>query len=108
MDVERTLQRLQIAEVRHLPLSALKTNDDFQPRVGRLVPFREKAKVERRSDDHAATMKLALEASHTTQLEPVLVADVEGSLYVVDYGRTTGPSGRPSQPTCVQWIGKRP
>jgi ParB-like chromosome segregation protein Spo0J len=84
MDVERALQRLQAAEVQRLPLEALKTDEALQPREARMVPFREQAKVERRSEEHAGTMRLALEAAHSVELEPVLVADVAGALYVVD------------------------
>ncbi len=84
MDVERALQRLQAAEVRHLPLSALKTDDVFQPRVSRLVPFREQGGVESRSEEHTANLRLTLEAAQHIQLSPVLVADIAGTLFVVD------------------------
>ncbi len=67
-----------------LPLAELKTDNTFQPREVRMVPFREQAGVERRSEDHIAVMRLALEAAQDTELEPVLVADVQGSRYVVD------------------------
>lgn len=82
--IDQTLQRLQSAEVQQLPLSALKTDDAFQPRMERLVPFRDRARIESNSTRHAGTMRLVLQASHTEQLEPVLVADVAGVLYVVD------------------------
>lgn len=84
MDVERALQRLQAAEVQHLPLASLKTDDALQPREARMVPFRDQARVERRSEEHIGTMRLALEAAHSIELEPVLVAEVAGVLYVVD------------------------
>lgn len=84
MDVERALQRLQSAEVQHLPLASLKTDDALQPREARMVPFRDQARVERRSEEHIGTMRLALEAAHSIELEPVLVAEVAGGLYVVD------------------------
>jgi ParB-like chromosome segregation protein Spo0J len=84
MDVERTLQRLQAAEVQQLPLKALNTDEALQPRESRLVPFREQTKVERRSEEHAGTLRFVLEAASSTQLEPVLVANIDGCLYVVD------------------------
>lgn len=84
MTIEQALQRLQAAGVQHLPLASLKTDDALQPREARMVPFREQTKVERRSEEHAGTMRLALEAAHGIELEPVLVADVAGVLYVVD------------------------
>lgn len=49
-----------------------------------MVPFKDQARVERRSEEHIGTMRLALEASHSIELEPALVADVAGGLYVVD------------------------
>jgi len=82
--VDQALQRLQAAEVRTLPLSAVKTDDTFQPRVARLVPFKEQGGVEERSEEHIGNMRLALEAAQHIQLEPVLVADIDGDLFVVD------------------------
>ncbi|WP_431636925.1 ParB N-terminal domain-containing protein [Dyella sp. KULCS107] len=84
MNIEQAFQRLQSADVQMLPLAELKTDDTFQPREVRMVPHREQAGVERRSEDHIGAMRLALEAAQGTELEPVLVAEVEGSRYVVD------------------------
>jgi len=84
MDVDRALQRLQTAEVQHLSPKALRTDEALQPREARMVPFREQGKVERRSEEHVGTMRFVLEAASNNQLEPVLVADIEGGLYVVD------------------------
>ena len=84
MTIEQALQRLQVADVQRLPLAALKTDDALQPREARMVPFRDQARVERRSEEHIGTMRLALEAAQGIELEPVLVADVAGVLYVVD------------------------
>lgn len=84
MNVDAALQRLQAAEVQHLPLATLKTDDTFQPREARMVPFKDQARVERRSEEHIGTMRLTLEAACGIELEPVLVADVDGVLYVVD------------------------
>lgn len=84
MTIEQALQRLQAAEVQRLPLASLKTDEALQPREARMVPFRDQARVERRSEEHTGTMRLALEAAQSIELEPVLVADVDGALYVVD------------------------
>ena len=84
MTVEQALQQLQTAEVQTLPLSALKTDESLQPRVARMVPFKDQGRVESRSEEHIGTMRLALEAAHNVQLEPLLVAEVDGSLFVVD------------------------
>jgi ParB-like chromosome segregation protein Spo0J len=84
LNVDAALQRLQAAEVQQLPLAALKTDDTFQPREARMVPFKDQARVERRSEEHVGTMRLALEATHSNELEPVLVAEVDGVPFVVD------------------------
>jgi len=82
--VDQALQRLQATEAQQLPLALLKTDDTFQPRETRMVPFRDQARVERRSEEHIGAMRLALEAARGIELEPVLVADLGGVLYVVD------------------------
>jgi len=82
--VEQALEQLRAAKVQTLPLSALRTDDALQPRVARMVPFKDQGRVESRSEEHIGTMRLALEAAHNVQLEPVLVAEVDGSLFVVD------------------------
>jgi len=84
MRVDQALQRLQAIPPQHLPLRTLKTDDTFQPRESCMVPFRDQARVERRSEEHIGTMRLALEAAVGIQLEPVLVAEVDGGLFVVD------------------------
>ena len=84
MTVKQALQQLRTANVQTLPLSALKTDDALQPRVIRMVPFKAQGGVEGRSEEHIGSMRLALEASHSIQLKPVLVAEIEGSLFVVD------------------------
>lgn len=84
MGVDRALQKLQVAKVQQLALSALKTDEAYQPRMARMVPIRDKAKVENRSEEHIGHMRLALEAARDTQLESILVAKVDGCLFVVD------------------------
>lgn len=84
MGVDGALQRLQAAAIRLIAVSALQTDPAFQPREGRMVPFRDKGRVEQRSEEHVGALRLALDASCSIELEPILVADVDGGLYVVD------------------------
>lgn len=84
MTIDQALQRLQAAEAARLPLAALETDEALQPRVGRLVTFREQTREERESAHHIGTMRLALEAALHVELEPVLAAKIEGRLFVVD------------------------
>lgn len=84
MTIQQALERLKAAEVQQLPLASLQTDDALQPREGRMVPFRDQMRVERRSEEHTGTMRLSLESAHSHELEPVLVADIGGGLFVVD------------------------
>lgn len=84
MTIQQALERLKVAGMQRLPLSSLKTDEALQPRVAGLVPFREKTRTERRSEGHTGTMRLALEASQMIQLEPVLVAETTGGLFIID------------------------
>src|SRR6185312_6206370 len=49
-----------------------------------VVPYADKARTEASSEDHTGTMLLALRASKEVQLEPVLLAEIDGGLLVVD------------------------
>lgn len=110
MDVERALQRLQAAQVQRLPLSSLETDEALQPREADLIPFREQTKAERRSEEHIGTMRLALEAAQSIDLEPVLVAEIEGRRFIVDGHhrlRAYGQAKRPTIPARVLPMGRR-
>jgi hypothetical protein len=81
---QAALERLQSAEVRRVPLDALQTDEALQPRELRMVPFRFQTGVQARSEEHAGTMRLALEANASVDLEPLLVAEIDGGLFIVD------------------------
>lgn len=84
MTIEQTLQRLQTAQVRNMALTDLKTDNVLQPRESRVVPYKEKDRVENRSKEHIGGLLLALNASSGIQLEPLLVAEIDGQLLLVD------------------------
>lgn len=84
MDGKQALKRLQGADVQMIPIDQLETDEALQPRAGRLVPYRHKGRTTERSDEAIGGMRLVLEANKATQLEPVLVADVDGKLSIVD------------------------
>lgn len=84
MNPRETLKVLQAADVQHAPIDEVKTDAALQPRADRMVPFREQGGVDRRSAEHTGTMRLALEAAQHVQLEPLLVAEIDGDRYVVD------------------------
>lgn len=56
----------------------------LQARAERLVPSRHRAAKERESEDHIARLRLVLEASAKVELDPILLAGIEGKLTIVD------------------------
>lgn len=92
MNIWETLDKLRTAEVCMLPLSDVKTDTCLQPRNSRLVPYKDKGRVEHRSSDHSTMLGLVLDCAQDAQLEPIWVADIPcslkpdraGGLYVVD------------------------
>jgi ParB-like chromosome segregation protein Spo0J len=68
-------------EPQQVPLGRLKTDAAFQPRDPRIAPFRDRDRLESESARHVARLADHLESG---EVEPLLVADVGGALYVVD------------------------
>jgi len=84
MDAKAALIALERAPVQHVSIADLRTDDAFQPRVERLVPYSDKGRTQRSSDRQTAALRLQLEASQAAQLPAVLVADIDGVLFIVD------------------------
>lgn len=84
MDGKQALRRLQSADEQTVPIDHLKIDEALQPRAERLIPYRHKGRTSERSDDAIGGMRLTLEANKRTELEPLLVADIEGELTIVD------------------------
>lgn len=82
--IDQTLERLRATEATRVPLAELKTDEKLQPRVMRVVPYADKTRTESSSEDHIGMMLLVLRASAEEQLDPVLVAEIDGGLFVVD------------------------
>ena len=76
MTPQEALEALMAAESRPLPLTGLQTDPALQPREERMVPFRDKGRVGTRSEEHIGTLRLALEASASIELEPLLAAEI--------------------------------
>ena len=49
-----------------------------------VVPTRHRAAKDRESNDHVARLRLTLEASGKVELDPILLAEIDGKLHVVD------------------------
>lgn len=84
MDAKAALTWLQSAPVQPVALADLRTDEAFQPRAGRLIPTHDKARAQRRSDEQKAGLRLKLQASQGAELDAILVADIDGELFIVD------------------------
>ncbi|MDH4909527.1 DNA-binding protein [Xanthomonas axonopodis pv. ricini] len=90
MNYDAALERFRRTPQQHLLISDVRLADALQPRVARIVPIRDKGRIEQGREQHIATLRLALEASEHTQLDPVWVARIEQGeavapgLYLVD------------------------
>lgn len=83
-NLERELAEWRSTPARELSLSKVKIDPAFQPREMRLVRFRDWSKTEARSREHVDMMRRHLEANTGNTVEPILAADVDGVLYLVD------------------------
>ena len=87
-------------ESQQVPCSRIKLDAMFQPRNVRLVPFRDRSRLEEQGRAHVEDLAGKLEGG--SQLEPVLVARIDGRLCLIDghhrlqayrrYGRDTIPA----------------
>lgn len=82
--LEQTLSRWRQATPRHVPCNGIRTDPALQPRDEKLVPYRDRHRLEKQSAEHVAAMRGLLDSSTSAQLEPVLLADVGGTLLLVD------------------------
>lgn len=79
---ESVLSRWLLLPAEELAISSIKTAPAYQPRAVGLAPYRDRARLERESEQHVA--RLAECATGGGQLDPLLVARIDGRLYVVD------------------------
>lgn len=90
MNYDAALEQFRRNSQQLLSTSDIRLADALQPRVARIVPIRDKGRIEQSHDQHIATLRLALEASEQTQLDPVWIASIEHTepvapgLYLVD------------------------
>lgn len=92
MNVWGTLEAMQTSQVTAVILSEVKIHPHLQPRSDRLIPFKDKRRSEKQSEDHSQMLCLALEASEEIELEPIWLAQIPETpeksittgLYVID------------------------
>lgn len=78
------LEMWRRTEPTEVPCREVRTQEALQPRVQRLAPYRDWPRLEDASEDHVAVMRSRLAANSAVELEPVLVAQVDASLLLVD------------------------
>lgn len=78
------LEKWRRTDSEELQCGEVETDAALQPRVQRLAPYRDWHKLEDASSDHVAVMRSRLAANATAELEPVLVAQVDARLLIVD------------------------
>jgi len=84
MDGETALKRLEAADVQMLPLDKVHTHEALQPRSLDVLRGSQQADAKQRSAGHVANLRCVLRTSKRAQLEPLLVAQIDGRNYVVD------------------------
>ncbi|OWB25916.1 ParB N-terminal domain-containing protein [Xanthomonas campestris] len=90
MRYDAVMEQFKHAPTRLIPLGDIRTHDALQPRVARLIPFKDKGRAEESSEQHIVTFRYVLEATEDGQLDPIWLADigsaepVEAGLYLVD------------------------
>lgn len=71
-------------DTRHVPLAEIQTHPELQPRSLELLKVRDRARQEQQSEEHIRDMALLLKSVATSELHPIHLADVAGTLYIVD------------------------
>lgn len=84
MEKMNALRKWQELQPQMIAVTGIKTDDALQPRSERLVPLKDQHRVAKVSDDHVTRLCVALQGGKDEQLEPLLVADIDGVLYLVD------------------------
>ncbi|MBB4731074.1 ParB N-terminal domain-containing protein [Xanthomonas arboricola] len=110
MNYDAALEQFRRNPQQLLITGDIRLAEALQPRVARIVPIRDKGRIEQGREQHIATLRLALEASEQTHLDPVWVAHIEQpapvaeGLYLVDgHHRLTAykQAGRDSIPASI-------
>lgn len=79
---EALLTQWRAVDPQQMPCGRIKLDAMFQPRNARLTPFRDRGRLEEQGRAHVEDLAGKLEGG--SQLEPVLVARIDGKLYLID------------------------
>jgi len=84
MDIQRTLADWLAQPDTMLPLEGIETNEALQPRSRDVVAARDRYRLDEASRLHIARLRADLAAFPGKEVEPLLVADVDGRRLLVD------------------------
>ncbi|WP_186759866.1 ParB/RepB/Spo0J family partition protein [Luteimonas wenzhouensis] len=101
--LEALLNEWRAIPPQHVSLGRIKQADAYQPRNVRLAPYKQRGRLEEASAEHVADLTAKL--SDGRDLEPLLLARVDGSLYLIDgHHRLTAyrRAGRASAPARIR------
>lgn len=78
------LERLRAAKPKSISIHGIRVDDNLQSRSDPSIPFREQTGYQRESNAHIQRMRDALLSSVDLELEPVLLAVIDGKPHVID------------------------
>lgn len=84
MDIQRTLADWLAQPVAVIPLERIETNEALQPRSRDVVAARDRYRLDEASELHIARLRADLAAFPAKEVEPLLLADVDGRQLLVD------------------------
>lgn len=76
------LEAWRAIEPQQIRTGRIKTSPDYQPRNERIAPFRDRSRLQEQSRSHIEDLQDKLEGGN--EMEPVLVADIDGKLWLID------------------------
>lgn len=104
-NLEQTLAEWRASTPKHVSAASIKLSDNFQPRVTNVVPFRSRSRLDAESENHVQRFRARLQSAEAPDLDPVLVAEIDGYLWLVDGHhrlKAYRGVGRRSIPACVR------
>lgn len=84
MDIQRTLAAWQTLPITMVSLEGIETDEALQPRTRDVVAARDRYRLDEASELHIARLRDDLAAFPSKEVEPLLVAEVDGRQLLVD------------------------
>lgn len=78
------LDRWNQQPTKRVTLGTIKMDTALQPRIERIVPFKERSRFEAQREEHLKRLRSVLNGGSSVELDPILLADWGEGLYLVD------------------------